>query len=130
MKAADDGWVNLFNGKNLDGWVQHGGKAKYRVEGNQIVGTTVPNTTNSFLCTKKNYANFILEADVKFDVHGNSGIQVRSHVTPQGRVFGYQCEIDPSERAWSGGIRQRARCVLRTVSGPGRKGRDGTHILA
>ena len=29
---AADGWVNLFNGKNLDGWEQHSGTAKYRVE--------------------------------------------------------------------------------------------------
>ena len=65
--ADDDGWVNLFNGKNLDGWVQRGGKAKYRVEDGQIVGSSVPNTENSFLCTKRDYADFILELEFKVD---------------------------------------------------------------
>ena len=50
---AADGWINLFNGKNLDGWEQHSGTAKYRVEDGCIVGQTVAGTGNSFLCTKK-----------------------------------------------------------------------------
>ena len=51
-KAEDSGWVNLFNGKNLDGWEQHGGKARYRFEDGQLIGTCVSNTPNSFLCTR------------------------------------------------------------------------------
>jgi hypothetical protein len=62
-----DGWMPLFNGKDLDGWVQRGGKAKYRVEDGQIVGSSVPNTTNSFLCTRRDYADFILELEFKVD---------------------------------------------------------------
>jgi len=91
--------------------VRHGGEAEYEVNDGCIVGA-VPKgglKANSFLCTKKTYANFVLEADVKYDVHVNSGIQIRSHKTPQGRVFGYQCEIDPSARAWSGGIYDEGR---------------------
>ena len=49
--AAADEWRPLFDGKSLDGWVQKGGAAKYRAEDGQIVGTSVPNTSNSFLCT-------------------------------------------------------------------------------
>ena len=44
--------VALFDGKTLDGWTQKGGQAKYRVEDGQIIGSTVPNTPNSFLCGK------------------------------------------------------------------------------
>src|SRR6266568_544598 len=73
--AEDDGWMNLFNGKDLDGWVRRGGKADYRAEHGEIVGRTVPNTSNSFLCTKKNYANFILELEFKVDPELNSGVQ-------------------------------------------------------
>src|SRR6059036_1612997 len=80
---ADAGWVNLFNGKDLEGWEQHGGKAQYRAEGGEIVGTTVPNTPNSFLCTKKHYGDFILELDFKVDDKLNSGVQVRSEVSPE-----------------------------------------------
>ncbi len=59
--AADEGWENLFDGKTLNGWIQRNGEAKYTVEDGMIVGSTVLNTPNSFLCTEKNYTDFILE---------------------------------------------------------------------
>jgi hypothetical protein len=105
-------WTDLFNGVNLDGWHQLNGHAKYTVEDGQIVGTTVANTPNSFLVTDKEYGDFILELEFKVNDHMNSGIQVRSESTPEynnGRVHGYQIEIDPSDRAWSGGIYDEAR---------------------
>jgi hypothetical protein len=122
--AEQDGWVNLSNGKDLAGWEQHGGKAKYRVESGEIVGTAVPNTGNSFLCTQRPYTNFILELEFKVDPSLNSGVQIRSEVFPQAtsavidgktykfpadRVHGYQVEIDPGKRAWTGGIYDEGR---------------------
>ena len=110
--AEDDGFVKLFDGKTLNGWIQRGGKAKYHVEDGTIVGTSVPKTPNSFLCTEKDYANFILELEFKVDRGLNSGVQVRSQSLPtykKGRVHGYQVEIDPSDRSWSGGIYDEAR---------------------
>lgn len=111
--AADDaGWVSLFNGKNLDGWIQRNGKARYEVVDGTIVGTTVLNTPNSFLCTEKHYGDFVLELEFKVDPGLNSGIQIRSNSYSdyrKWRVHGYQVEIDPSERAWSGGIYDEAR---------------------
>jgi hypothetical protein len=116
--------VSLFDGKSLDGWVPRGGKAKYRAEDGQIIGTAVPKTSNSFLCTKKNYANFILELEFKVDDGLNSGVQIRSECFDEpktvelngkkikiaaGRVHGYQVEIDPSDRAWTGGIYDEGR---------------------
>jgi len=109
-KESEDGWVSLFNGKNLDGWVQRGGKAHYRAEKGQIVGSSAPNTSNSFLCTKKEYSNFILELEFKVEPGLNSGVQVRSQYDEKrNRVFGYQVEIDPSDRAWTGGIYDEGR---------------------
>ncbi|GIZ09752.1 hypothetical protein FUMI01_24790 [Flavobacterium sp. UMI-01] len=105
-------WVNLFDGKTLKGWHQKGGEAKYTVREGAIVGSTVHNTSNSFLTTDKKYGDFILELDFKVDPSMNSGIQIRSNSFPHykdGRVHGYQVEIDPSERAWSGGIYDEAR---------------------
>ncbi len=98
--AADEeeGFVSIFDGKTLDGWKTHGGSAKYKVENGEIVGECVPNTQgNTFLVYEKAYGNFILKLDFKVDVPGNSGVQFRSHITDQDRVFGYQCEIDPNE---------------------------------
>ena len=82
------------------------------MEDGAIVGTAVPNTPNSFLCTEKNYSNFILELQFKVDDGLNSGVQVRSQSLPSyhnGQVHGYQVEIDPSDRAWSGGIYDEGR---------------------
>jgi hypothetical protein len=114
-------WQDLFDGKSLDGWVQRGGKATYRVEDGAIVGTTVQKTPNSFLCTGKDYTDFILEFDVKVDPKLNSGVQFRSQSLPsyrEGRVHGYQLEIDPSDRGWSGGIYdEQRRGWLRDLKG-------------
>jgi len=110
--AAQDGWQPLFNGENLDGWHQLNGEADFTVEDGEIVGTTVTNTPNSFLVTDKEYGDFILELEFKVNDHMNSGIQIRSESTADykdGRVHGYQVEIDPSDRAWSGGIYDEAR---------------------
>lgn len=107
-----DGWVKLFNGKDLSGWHQLNGKANYKVENGQIVGTTVFGTPNSFLATDKIYGDFILELDLLVENNMNSGIQFRSLSKKDymnGRVHGYQCEVDPSDRAWSGGIYDEAR---------------------
>ncbi len=112
QKTESEKWINLFNGKDLSGWRQLNGKAKYEVQQGEIVGTTVPNEPNSFLATTENYGDFILELEFKVDPSMNSGIQFRSESKPDyqnGRVFGYQFEIDPSPRAWTGGIYDEAR---------------------
>jgi len=105
-------WQNLQAGDSLEEWVQRGGRARYEVVGGVIIGTTALATPNSFLCTKKTYGDFILELDFKVDPALNSGIQIRSSSFPEygkGRVHGYQVEIDPSHRAWTGGIYDEAR---------------------
>ena len=122
--ADDEGFVSLFDGKTLEGWEQHSGKAPYKVEDGAIVGTTMADTDNSFLCTKKKYANFILELEFKVHPEMNSGVQFRSEFYPKettveingkprkfpaDRVFGYQYEIDPSSRAYTGGVYDEAR---------------------
>ncbi len=105
-------WQDLFNGKNLDGWRVLNGEAEYRVENKTIVGVTKLNTPNTFLATEKDYGDFILEVDVRLDADFNSGIQIRSLSRADynnGRVHGYQVEVDPSPRAWTGGIYDEAR---------------------
>jgi hypothetical protein len=123
-RAADTDFVALFDGKTLDGWEQHSGKAEYRVEDGVIVGKTVTGTGNSFLCTKKKYGDFVLEFEFKVAAGMNSGVQFRSQYYdketavqingkekkfPADRVFGYQYEIDPSARAFTGGVYDEAR---------------------
>jgi hypothetical protein len=110
--SADEPWKELFDGKSLAGWTQIGGAAQYSVQEGQIIGKTVLDTPNSFLCTKQYYSDFILELEFKVDAKLNSGIQIRSNSFPEydnGRVHGYQIEIDPSNRGWTGGIYDEGR---------------------
>lgn len=111
LSAYSQEWEPLFNGKNLKGWTQLNGKAKYKVVDGTIVGTTVLKEPNSFLATKNDYSDFILEFDFKVDDRMNSGVQLRSHSTKDYmnyRVHGCQFEIDPAPRAWTGGIYDEA----------------------
>jgi len=127
-KVGGSGWKNLFDGRTLDGWEVRGGFAKYHVEDGVIVGTTVEGSPNTFLCTKKQYGDFILEFEVKCDPRLNSGVQIRSHVykkdTTQevwrrdkkvkvvrkaGHVYGYQVEISSEQTGSSGGVWDEAR---------------------
>lgn len=108
-----DGWQPLFNGKDFKGWKKLNGEAEYKIEpGGVIVGISKANTPNTFLATEKTYGDFILEFEVWIDNRLNSGVQIRSLSDPaylNGRVHGYQVEIDPSPRAYSGGLYDEAR---------------------
>jgi len=104
--------IVLFDGKSLDGWIQRGGTATYEIVDGTIVGTSRPNTPNSFLCTAETYGDFELTLEFNVDDGLNSGVQVRSQSRPDyqnGRVHGYQVEIDSSERGWTGGIYDEGR---------------------
>jgi hypothetical protein len=121
------GWVQLFNGTNLEGWEQHSGAAKYFVADGMIVGESVTNTGNSFLCPVKTYGDFELELDYLVDAALNSGVQFRSDLFPDAhtiqvdgktiklpadRLHGYQCEIDMDtkrNRMWTAGIYDEMR---------------------
>jgi hypothetical protein len=127
LHAAEEGWINLFNGRDLSGWVEHSGKAKYTIEDGVLIGTSVAGTGNSFLCTTQTFDNFELELEFKADPLLNSGVQIRSEFFPDARtltigtnqikvaadrVHGYQVEIDMDVargRLWSAGIYDEAR---------------------
>jgi len=117
----------IFDGKTLNGWQQRNGTARYFVDNGELVGETVVGSANSFLCTTKDYGDFILEFEVKDDPSLNSGVQIRSHTYTTkttvltenngkrkrtwdaGRVYGYQVEIADEKSGASGGIYEEAR---------------------
>ncbi len=110
--AQEKNWTPLFNGKNLSGWKQIAGSATYEAVGSEIVGTTVAGSPNSFLATEKTYGDFILELEFRLDGESNSGVQVRSESRPDyrdGKVHGYQVDIDPTPRRWTGGLYDEER---------------------
>lgn len=105
-------WKDLFNGTDLKGWTKCNGTAEYKIENKTIIGVSRQNTPNSFICTEALYGDFVLELEVKAELGLNSGIQIRSISDPKimdGKVHGYQVEIDPGDRAWSGGIFDESR---------------------
>jgi len=113
-ESGGDGipWTPLLAGNDHDGWTIKGGTATYEVKNGTVTGRTVHDTPNTFLTSDKDYGDFILEFEYKVDPSMNSGVQIRSNSYPEymnGRVHGYQIEIDPSERAWSAGIYDEAR---------------------
>ncbi len=109
LSAADEPgeWKDLFDGKSFLGWHIRGGQASYHIDQDHqtIVGVTKRGTPNTFLCTDRVYGDFILEYEFKVDPRMNSGVQIRSNPRENdGVVWGYQIEIDPSDRAWTAGI--------------------------
>ena len=132
-QAQEDNWIKLFDGESLSGWTIHSGFAKYRVEDGCIVGQAVPNSPNTFLCTEKEYGDFILEFEVLLeDSELNSGVQFRSLIAPQeltfvfrnaegnyksqtipaDRVYGYQVEIAAQKAGGAGGVYDEARRAM------------------
>lgn len=128
VSGAERPWKKLFDGKTLKGWTVCNGQATYKVEQGTIVGTTKEGSPNSFLCTEKEYGDFVLEFEVKTDPALNSGVQVRSHryeedrvvktfdgkqwverKQSKGRVYGYQVEVANEASGASGGIYDEAR---------------------
>lgn len=104
--AEDDGWKPLFNGEDLSGWTNpyEWGEAK-------VVDGEVHLTAEKkfFLVTEKPYADFIFEGEVKLpEGKANSGFMYRCHVEPN-KVYGYQAEVDGSDRRWSGGLYDEGR---------------------
>lgn len=109
---AQNNWEELFNGENLNGWETLNGNATYLVKNGVIEGTSVIKSPNTFLATKKNYTNFILEYEMKMDEGLNSGVQIRSHSNEDyrnGRVHGLQVECEDTRRGWAGGLYDEAR---------------------
>ena len=129
LSGAEKGkWVNLFDGKTLNGWEVHSGTATYKVEKGAIVGTAVLGSPNTFLCTQKEYGDFVLEFEVMVDNELNSGVQFRSQIArepmvfkledqgktiqrkiPADRVYGYQVEIAAQPSTNSGNVYDEAR---------------------
>ena len=106
VQAAEQGFVPLFNGKDLTGW--EGDPFLWKVEDGMLVGRSPGIAYNDFLTTVGEYSDFVL----RFEIHlledfGNSGVQFRSRRVPGSmEMIGYQADIGPS---WWGGIYDESR---------------------
>jgi quinoprotein glucose dehydrogenase len=104
--SGKDGWIDLFDGQSLRGWVHMNGAHNYTVEDGAIVGRTVESSAqfNSFLCSLQEFGDFELELETTVDRITNQGIQIRTRVRPwrqpgrpneayPGRINGPQVEV-------------------------------------
>lgn len=97
MQTQESEWIRPFNGQNFDGWSKHGGAATYRVENGTVVGTSVRNSENTFMCTNATYGDFELRFETRVHDSLNSGVQIRSKIRQEDdRVYGPQVEIEAS----------------------------------
>lgn len=116
--ADEEGFVSLFNGKDLSGW--RGDKTYWSVEDGAITART---TADSRL-TKEKYNTFLIweggqpvdfELRLKYKiVGGNSGVQYRSRVIDEAKFIlsGYQADIDASPKYTGMNYEERARAFL------------------
>ena len=106
-EKAEEGWTALFDGKALKGWTNPYSFGQAAVKDGEIQLTSQKG--KFFLVTEKQYADFVFEADVRLpEGKSNSGFMFRCHQKP-GRVWGYQAEVDPTDRKWSGGLYDEGR---------------------
>lgn len=91
-ESPADGWVQLFNGKDLAGWQDHVGKFWSVVNGilmSRIPADAEPDN-GRLLCQRGEYGDFHLRAEVKLNSGGDSGLFVRSRLSDN---HGYQVQI-------------------------------------
>jgi len=107
-KTAEAGDAKpLFDGKTLDGWKNPFDWGEASVEDGVIA---LKANKKFFLVTEKKYKDFELEVEIMLPPGGksNSGVMFRCHVE-KNKVYGYQAECDPSDRAWTGGLYDEGR---------------------
>jgi hypothetical protein len=107
VATAEDGFVNMFNGKDLTGWENPYEWGEVKLVGDEIQLTT--DKSKFFLVTEKKYKNFIFEAEIMMpEGKSNSGFLFRC-LKAKNKAWGYQAEVDPSDRRWSGGFYDEGR---------------------
>jgi hypothetical protein len=85
--------VNLFNGKNLEGWKIYGTE-KWYVENGLLVCESGPDKQYGYLATEKQYDNFELTLEFRQGADGNSGVFFRSTIEGT-KITGWQVEVAP-----------------------------------
>ena len=110
------GFVKIFNGKDLTGWKVYSGK-EWKVENGMLVG---PSDSSGWIGTEEEYDNFILRLEYWIDPGetgwSNSGIFVRADTTAKPWVDGYEVQIDlKDEKNPTGSIYDRVPTDLAQV---------------
>ena len=112
--SSQDKWTYLID-EDLSNWEIKEGNAEFIIDDGIITGTSILKSPSTYLGTKINYKDFILEFEVNVSSGLNSGVQFRSLKSDHLRnsVYGYQLELEADKpernRLWSGGIYDQSR---------------------
>ena len=112
--SSQDKWTYLID-DDLSNWEIKEGNAEFIIDDGIITGTSILKSPSTYLGTKINYKDFILEFEVNVSSGLNSGVQFRSLKSNNSRnsVYGYQLELEADKpernRLWSGGIYDQSR---------------------
>ena len=96
-QSKSDGWVELFDGKSLDGWKASEATDSFYVEDGSIVAHGKPRSHLFYVGDEKPFKNFELVAEVKTEPTANSGIYF--HTQFQNKDWpkkGYEAQINNS----------------------------------
>lgn len=107
-------WLAMFADNGESDWMIRGGQASYEMTDDELVGTSVPDSPNTFYTTTRTFSDFELIYEAKSNPRLNSGVQIRSQVISgadnrSGNLRGYQIEFDPSDRRFTAGVYDEAR---------------------
>ncbi len=91
---------SLFNGENLDGWINYGTE-KWYVEDGLLVSESGPDAAYGYLATEGFYKDFELSLEFLQEADGNSGVFVRSTIEGT-KVTGWQVEVAPAGKHTGG----------------------------
>ena len=92
--AYAQGYLPLFNHKDLSGW-KINGTEKWYVENGELVCESGPDKQYGYLSTDKDYKNFMLTLEFKQEANGNSGVFFRSKIPEGVTISGWQAEVAP-----------------------------------
>ena len=112
--SSQDKWTYLID-DDLSNWEIKEGNAEFIIDDGIITGTSILKSPSTYLGTKMNYKDFILEFEVNVSSGLNSGVKFRSLKSDYLRnsVYGYQLELEADKpernRLWSGGIYDQSR---------------------
>jgi len=90
-KEIEEGFVPLFDGKTLDGWIGVAGSTdSYYVEDGMLI---CKEDGRDHIFTEKEFADFILRLEIMIEENGNNGVGIRTKITREPHLYGMELQV-------------------------------------
>ena len=87
---AEEGFVSMFNGKDLSGWLQLTGPGNFVVKDGVI---RLEERTGGWLRSWRPYSDFVFRAEYKIEDGGNSGFYIRTPLVGRQSRIGFEFQV-------------------------------------